>query len=757
MILTEQIDKIIERRKEKLPYLQAWYEKIQKITDGVNCVSDLRRNMLENADTLRISQEVQKKIEELNLSGYMKSYYALQNKYEKVVSRFSRDEINIAVVGSARQGKSRLLQSISSLDDSVIPAFLSDDCTGATSIIKNVPGEKISAEVRFMTENEMVECVQNYLDEILGEKNAMKLGAFREIGEIDLSKLKDHTKGLPVRTKFEHLSKYVQHFAEWSEMVKKGTVTLTDKNEIQKYVAQHNGKSEGDESRENYYFYLAVKDVTISCSFRNQDVGKIVLRDTIGLGDTSLGIEDKMLDAIGNYSDAAIIVRRPEARTGKFDESDDLIYKKLHDQFQDRYMDKWLFWLINRTSDVSGYGDNEDRCKAFEIRIKKKDWCLADCFTVDVSDEETVNSIFSDHILKTLINNIDCIDDGILSEVRKQTEAVYSMYLDIQNAIDNILVSQGNIEVDRDGFLDERWKNFYERTLMKSLKKYKNEILTMKDDDCDIFKESIEKILTEAKELIPSVEVLEDDLEAGGKNRPFEVYSHSLDKVRTDFTEKFLQVDELIFDEQVRNFKERIIDIFAEDYGGRLKYVVPFKDGADKVDWLRQVSDELFVKNRFSQFRTAFLMLADFHLSVRGFLMHRIRSRIDRLDAMGFDTNETETADIALEIHRTITRKLKDVREEIEDEMKEGFYKDPNRIFYAVLAEFYDRINFSYTSKSVQEVEGVWKSLYREHCNKVWMEEFRENQDMSELYQRWSTLVEQLKNYKKSDFELEFA
>lgn len=754
MILTEEINQIIKRRKEKIPYIQKWYNKVAEITKDLNGVSDLRKDMLENATEFRISSEVKNKIEALDISGYMIKFDALKNKCDEILSRFDRDEINIAVVGSARQGKSRFLQSISSLDNLVIPAFESDDCTGATSIIKNVEGDKLSAEVQFMTESEMLKCVQRYIDKISGG-SAKQLGSFRDIGNINLSELESYISGgSPLRTPFEHLSKYVQHFSEWSELVKKGSVILTEPEEIQQYVAQHNGKNEDDTNRKDYYFYLAVKEVVISCEFRNVDAGKVVLRDTIGLGDTSLGIEEKMLEAIGHHSDAAIIVRRPEVGTGKFDGTDDQIYEKLYDHFKDRHMDKWLFWLINKTKDGSVYGNNENRCKAFESKIKDKKWKLADNFIVDVSDEETVNQIFCDNVLKTLISNIDDIDDGILHEIRTRIDDVYDMYSEIQNAVEGILVAQGGTEIDKNEFLDRRWKEFYERTLMKSLKKYKNELSEKKDEDCLEFRNSIERILTDSKELIPSLEMLKEDLEAGGQNRPFEVYSHHMDKIRTDFTEKFLKVDELIFDEKLRAFKERVVDIFAAEDGGRLKYVVPLDDRGDKVAWLYRVSNELFVKNRFSQFRTAFLMLADFQLSVRGFLMHRIRSRIDRLENIGYDTKEKATVDIATEIQRMITRKMKDVREEIEDEMKEDFYKDPNRIFYAVLAEFYDRINFSYTNGSLQDVEVAWKSLYFEHCNKVWMEEFRKNQDMSELYKRWSGMVTQLQQYEKRDFEL---
>lgn len=755
MIISEEVEKIIKRRKEKIPAIRASLEKVQSFSEELRSVIGLKNDMLMNADKLNISPEVIESIERLNIESFNREFSALKQKYDEVISRFTREEINIAVVGSARQGKSMLLQSISDLDNKVIPAFESDDCTGALSVIQNVPGSELVANVSFMNEQESVVCVQKYLDSVFG-KNEITIGSFSEIGELDIDKLRERIpSGAPEVTKFEHLCKYVNHFKDWSRLVRQGSKTLNDPEEIQKYVAQHNGKNEEDENRLNFFSYLAVKEVVIKCEFKNADSGKIVLRDTIGLGDTSLGIEDKMLDTIGNHSDAAIIVRRPEVGTGKFDSTDDAIYKSLYDHFSDKNMDKWLFWLTNQTAEGSIYGDNSLRCKALDKKISEKKWKLANHFIINVSDKECVNNIFCENILKTLISNIDAIDDGILSDIRKQTDILYDAYADIQRMIDEIVEIEGYSEIDLVQFLDEKWKNFYENQLMKLIKQYKEELKKKKDLDCEEFKKEIEDILDNSKTLIPEVEQLEADLTAGGHNRPHEVYGRYLDKIRNDFTEQFLRVDELIFDRQVREFKEKIIDIFAGNDGGRLANVVSVEGLSDKVEWLRVVAADLFGDTgRYAQFKTAFLMIADFELSVRGFLMHRIRSRIDKLECEGFTTCEDNDQDIALEIKRNINRKLNDVREEINDEMKEGFYKDPNRIFYAVIAEFYDRINFSYTDGDFQDVEVHWKSLYRENVNKIWQDECRENQDMSDLYNRWFDLRKALKKRGRNDFEL---
>lgn len=752
MNLEQEINKIIKRRKEKVPAIEVKFREIQEITQRLNDIESKHNDTLQTNNGDLFSDDIWENIEK-----YRSKFNAVEKKYQEIISRFSKDEINIAVVGNARQGKSRFLQSISSLNDNIIPAFASDDCTGASSVIRNVPGQEgVKAEITFMTETEMIQCIQKYLDRIYGE-DKKKITSFREIGNLPLDSLENEMpEGSPNVTYFEHLKKYVKHFKEWSVLVNEGKKVITEPKEIQQYVAQHNDKEEEEIGREDYYNYLAVKDVVISCQFQNPETGKIVIRDTIGLGDTSLGIEDKMLNAIGNHSDAAIIVSRPEASTGKFSDSDNKMYQKLYDEFEKKNMDKWLFWMINRTSVSSTYGDNNGRCEAFKKKVDEKKWKIADCFIADVSDVEMINDIFKDKVLTTLVDNIDDIDDGILVQLNDSTKELYGELRKIQQSIASILMNEVS-RMDKSEFIASRWKDVYERGFMKLAKEFRNELESLVDEECTEFRNKIEEILAKApQEIVPTVKELQEDLDAGGNNRPFEVYAHYMDKVRNDFTEQFLGIDNFIFNEKTIDFKAKLVNIFAEDVkngGGGLKYILPKPEKEKSDEWLREIAQKIFNKDSYVQFKTAFLTVADFQFSVRGFLMHRIRARLDKLNAMSYQTNEQNNKDIADEIRRIIENKLKKVSEEIIATMnQDGFYKDPNKILYAAMAEFYDRTNYSYTEKTFEDAEDVWKRIYTEHCHEVWEDEFRESDRVSELYKYWETQKKILAQYTEENF-----
>ncbi|MEO1560723.1 MAG: hypothetical protein AAFS12_14220 [Cyanobacteria bacterium J06632_19] len=79
----------------------------------------------------------------------------LLNVLEKLHYRCTRNTINIGVVGYARQGKSLLLQSLTGLNNQLIPDGSEGYCTGTLSKIFHQPGlQKATAKVNFYSPTE---------------------------------------------------------------------------------------------------------------------------------------------------------------------------------------------------------------------------------------------------------------------------------------------------------------------------------------------------------------------------------------------------------------------------------------------------------------------------------------------------------------------------------------------------------------------------------------------------------------------------
>ena len=148
-------------------------DNIQKTIDLILNTRDSKRtsisNLVTNIDNLKDSLEDFKSLKyhlkekhneefnNLNLDEITFDIEKLSSEASKMSKRFARDRINIAVVGEARQGKSRLLQSISGLTRVEIPDGNGQHCTGVKSIIKNTKDTLKEAEVHFFSEETFLE------------------------------------------------------------------------------------------------------------------------------------------------------------------------------------------------------------------------------------------------------------------------------------------------------------------------------------------------------------------------------------------------------------------------------------------------------------------------------------------------------------------------------------------------------------------------------------------------------------------------
>lgn len=94
---------------------------------------------------------------------------------------------------------------------------------------------------------------------------------------------------------------------------------------------------------------------------------------------------------------------------------------------------------------------------------------------------------------------------------------------------------------------------------------------------------------------------------------------------------------------------------------------------------------------------------------------------------------------------------MKDVKEELLQKFQDELFREPNRVFYAIISEFYDRLNFSYQA-NMKDAEKTWEKFYSEHLIEIWSSEFQDDMKLSELYRDWSELSDSLSKITKQDF-----
>ena len=767
--LRDAINAIVDDRNRKAQQFaqkREGYQNLAKTVDQiVSSINSLNTNTPEVRKLLGEGfLNATKEISGSDVASFRKKYSELDALIQDVYERYRKTEINISVVGMARQGKSTLLQSISGLDGTVIPAFDSADCTGAVSVIRNVDSAETTAKVYFQSIAQMINIVNNYITAICGNQYPLIQG-FYDIPNVDLERI-NVIAGNKEPQKFEQLKSYVSKFSEWSKLVEEYEggdryLYLTDPKKIIEYVSQHNGQGT------RYYNYLAVKKVEISCCFNYRDAGKIVLRDTIGLGDDKMiGLDNAVIDAITDGCDAAVIVNNADA-TKTLREEDMKLYRKLHSSCIKRGLDmnKWFFFFINHTKALSNNAndynriDNGDFCKALAEHISDRNIDNAGVCIADASDKDEVTNNLVVPMLRVLRKNLPELDKSLETQIENKITEVKVEFDKILQACNKakIYLNVDNIAAMITGFdgqaiyskADEQFKNLVED--------YHQKIGV----NCKEF-ESILGALTpnnkESSSILPTVEDVILALKMGGQaGMPANVFTLFLTKMKNDFTKIFVQMDEFL-NVLVIDLQKSVIDILgktmrfdklvgsdafdeihkklAEEYlalqNSRGNTSITMQDALDETAddvyaaWIIEARNQLefhgnFKGAEYNEIYIALEFMASLNLSARNFLLHRIRSCMDILDpyidiAFRAPTFQgTTREEIAVSILRALNGRFTRAQTDSLTKIR-SLLSEPNIILFSAVSEFRDRLLYSCTRLENEgqimliPTENVWRN-----------------------------------------------
>jgi hypothetical protein len=239
---------------------------------------------------------LQDALSSLNLRSVQQDITEELTALDRLYYRFSRKTLNIGVVGRARQGKSRLLQSLTGLTAQEIPDGNGAHCTGVRSTIFHRPNQKTEATVLFHDEKSFL------VDRLAPYYSGLELGScpmtIDRFANSPLPELSGHKAADPVsRAQYVHLLLYKEKLVDYQHLIGHAPHQI-EADKIREYVAQ-----DTPDGKRIYNNYLAVKEVQIYCDFPNPDVGQISLIDMPGLGDTGIGDEMRMLKTLGKDVD----------------------------------------------------------------------------------------------------------------------------------------------------------------------------------------------------------------------------------------------------------------------------------------------------------------------------------------------------------------------------------------------------------------------------------------------------------------------
>lgn len=754
MNIPQKIDGIIAQRMSKLPNVELMQQRLEQIGATVQKLDIICQEAAcgknGNLDILfQQDLEIKEKLALINTKKFHDSYGCAQESLQQLKNRFSRKQVHISFVGRAGQGKSLVMQKISGLSGDIIPSSDGDDCTGAKSIITNRADSEISAEIHFYSRMEYVDVVNKYLSEIFDD-NLYEVSSVDEITLLRQKNLESKLDEKNVRKKslLTHLMKYINHSDEVVPLL--GQKMLVPADEIECYVAQYSHK---DRER-RYYKYLGVKYANIMCHFPFEQCGKIVLVDTIGLGDTALDIREKMLQTVSEDSDAILMISKPDANRPHIEQYDIDIIEAISDKVTADYVQKMLFWVINRVSE--GKGENVEGVIRIINNLKKSNYPIAGCMNVDCMDSGEVENKLLMPVLETLSNNLAQIDEMLLKGAEKQLEELYRSYHDIAVKMEHILKASINDDMRRQFKKDIEGGDGKPGIIGRMTNSIRN--LYAKEPYGKLRNQACEKLYNAAEEklrnilrCVPEKKTVLDLLNDGTMTK-HDVYIEFTNQMRLFIINDFLELNGTL-QELVDEMKNHIIDCLADEEQGRLEYLVP-RQSKDADVWLQELIGYLEKDDNTALIVEALRKLIEFNLRMENFLIYRVRAHLDSIDIslqsqspqITGEINEKEK--IAGEIIFWLKHNLEIVYQEIRKELI-PLYSYPNNTLWAEVKDFYDRIVYARNREKGDDVETDWRYLYEDAIPYIWPEKCRDYLAQKGVAEEWNVLVKEIHRYDK--------
>lgn len=758
MKISEQINQIIEARHRHLPGIDSKLKKLSDIEEVLQQLDYMKSQMISQdgeiiqggkyASLMAQNPDMAWNLQATDTGSTHKALMNARVVLEDCRHRFARESISVSVIGEARRGKSALLKSISGLDDLVIPAFESTDCTGAPSIIYNDENQQLKATLTFKSRRQMMDMAQVYLDKLIPDPMAqIHISSMEQIRSLDMNDiLKKVPVGHPGLIVQSYLKKLIDHYDEWAVFAgRTEPLVLNNKNEIATFVAQNNGVPVGDEKRIEYYRYLVVERCEIQCAFPEVEVGKINLVDTVGLGDHTEGILEGMLHTVEKESDAVVFMILPQnGAGGGIPQSVVEIYRQIVDNCNDRDLSKWLFYMINHVEHTKGsYAQNTQYCASAAKMLKESKFLGCEhTKIINALDARAVREDFLLPMLIELSKNLESIDQIYIDKVNEALKSLHIEYSQLAKKAQKVLNSDFSHNVTLTPIINKKTKASFEQmrgSLFRLLAKWEEK----KNQPCAIIFDATEKILSRMQQdymkdtYVPSREDILLQLETG--TQPPQVYMDYENKIRNAVAKDFLSVN-IELQELVDDIKDQVAEVFCNQNG--FNAILKPDNSRPIHEWLRDFSETVLDENSYPNIKLAFDTLYEFDFTVKGFLTYEVRDGLNGLDPSfsnlpAIVNNQGNISKTASRIRTSLLSRLCVIASELNERLEALFCK-PNMALFAEVSEFYDRIIYS------EGVDVEWRTFYAENAGILWADEIKKIQFTGVLCKDWMDLVDAL-------------
>lgn len=721
MSRAEQIEDIINQRRPLAKKIEGVEDNLSSLTAALRAV-DERRNQLMG----RVDPNISDRLKEINFSPLRDRIDDELKILGKLKARFSRPTLNLGVVGRARQGKSRLLQSLTGLSAAEIPDGALGHCTGVRSTIYHKPNEVPHGLVSFYSE-------QSFLEQVISPYyRTLRLGTepttIEEFAKMLPPLPSDLAESARFKSMYDYLRRYHDNLGEYRHLLGAASLNISQE-QIREYVAQ-----DTLDGRRTLFNYLAVQKVDIFCEFPNADVGQIALVDMPGLGDTGVGDAERLIKILGQEVDAVLFVRKPNPDGDAWLDFDIDLYETARNALKNYLpLNLWSFMLLNR---VAGSSDNLRQCEFLAGELAKTTIDIVDPVIIaNCADKEEANTKVLDEVLKYLTRKITSLDERYASSCKEQLSQLQKDVSVELNKARQAFAQPSPLGSEYQQFLTLFNEVYTEISynLAQLLKNLTPQANAQDDElnqqplaqDAEFFKQQVKAIIQKCKEDtgIPSIEEIDRRYFSRRGNQAWgTVYNSYLHKLRTNLRDHFSSLDNGL-KQIVDDAKSQVAEVLVEKahLGGLTE--------ARGIEFLKFMAEN--VPDAQRQLKEAFQLLVDFEMSYKSHFQHRIVEQLDELrpDKTYRLPNKADAKVIRemLEaLHRNTVSKCSEALEEFDGE--------PSKAAFATIEQFVDRVVLA------DGVEEEWQIFFQERRSQVWPSKF--GQGVGLEGQEWQKLVE---------------
>jgi len=434
---TRQIQEIVNKRQTRADKIKKAYLKWENLKSALGSLESYRGE-------LKYQSEISNSLKEMGFSEFIKS---IENELEELKNlelRLSRSKIHIGVIGRMRQGKSRLIQSLTGLDSETVPSGDQGACTSASSkIFHKANLREVQGEVEFHSwQSFQEEVIAIYYKKLnLGSKPITQEDFANKLPPLPSDKQDANSQRAYERLRGE----YHKFFQDYREKLDGSTQPLK-KNDIRKYVTQDERDEKGNRLT---WDDLPVKEVRIFCNFQDTDIGEIVLVDLPGLGDDNIFDVNRLIEALKQDVDFVLLVRLPDPVTGSsWEQPDRELFEIVRNSLGSFLSKKCSFMVLNR---VRIKGENEERgldslshCTRFHNTIWEQHINVHQCVIANCTDSADVRTNILIPTLDYLAENIERLYDEYLQSFEDRLVELHNKISSDLKRASNVLDLYGN-------------------------------------------------------------------------------------------------------------------------------------------------------------------------------------------------------------------------------------------------------------------------------------------------------------------------